>query len=74
MTEYKTPKKKRVTRLSALEMLERKHEMKIDFKEKELDHKRLELEFQKEKFKKRQRSAKNVSKWSLRRGDCFWQC
>ena len=46
----KIKKKKRASKLTALEMLEEKNKQKADLKEKELEQRRLELEFQKRKY------------------------
>ena len=43
-------KKRRASKLSAIEMLERKNERKADLKEKELDQRQRELEFQRQKY------------------------
>ena len=46
----KSRKKKRASKLTALEMLEEKNKQKAVLKEKELEQRRLELEFQKRKY------------------------
>lgn len=46
----KNKKKKRASKLTALEMLEEKNKQKAVLKEKELEQRRLELEFQKRKY------------------------
>ena len=43
-------KKRRASKLSAIEMLEHKNERKADLKEKELEHRQRELEFQRQKY------------------------
>ena len=43
-------KKRRASRLSAIEMLERKNERKADLKEKELEQRQREIEFQRQKY------------------------
>ena len=43
-------KKRRASKLSVIEMLERKNERKADLKEKELEQRQRELEFQRQKY------------------------
>ena len=43
-------KKMRASKLSAIEMLERKNERKVDLKEKELEQRQRELEFRRQKY------------------------
>ena len=43
-------KKKRVSKLLAIEMLEKKNERKANFKELELEQRKKEFEFQKQKY------------------------
>ena len=46
----KTSTENRASRLSALELLEKKNERKASLKERELEQRKLEVEFQKENY------------------------
>ena len=48
--KFKTSTKNRASRLSARELLEKKNERKAFLKERELEQRKLEVEFQKENY------------------------
>ena len=55
---FSAKKKRRGSKLSAIEMLERKNERKADFKEKELEQQQRELEFQRQKYEEEAKERK----------------
>ena len=59
-----TPQK-RASRLSAMEMLEAKYQRKADFKEKELEQRKLEYELQKRKYEDEAQERKEKLKLEM---------
>ncbi|KAK3746109.1 hypothetical protein QZH41_015522 [Actinostola sp. cb2023] len=57
--------RKRASRLSAIQMLENKYEKKADFKERELEQRKLEFELQKRKYEEEALERKEKMKLEL---------